>query len=79
MFNIRQWKCPYYKAFEDKKAIQCVCARINFLDRETWTFFADHYCDNVDGFEKCSIYKSLADEYERNERENRPQTKYQNV
>lgn len=73
---MRQFKCPYYVAFEGKVAIQCVMARLKFLDEETWTDYADTYCDNTEGYQNCSLCKVLLAEYERNDKQHKPQTKF---
>lgn len=64
----RVWMCPYYR-FDDRLKVKCDAGTIKFPDRYAIVKFADDYCGNLPGWEKCPLAMCMNDYFDRMEEE----------
>lgn len=72
-YSHRYWVCPYFSK-DDRLKISCEAGNVRFPTRQSITRYADEYCCNLPGWEKCSMAAMLNRHYEQLPPANIPNT-----
>ena len=65
-YSNRAWACPFF-VWDDKQKIHCEGGTVKFRDPQELGDYADQFCANVDGWDRCSVAACLMRRYESEE------------
>ena len=63
----RAWQCPYFRS-DKKHCVHCEGGRLKFKSATVLSAYADRYCDNITGWQDCTLAKNLTTYYEDNQK-----------
>ncbi len=63
-YSNKTFACPFFK-WDERLCVHCEGGVVRFRDRREAMEYIDRYCASVDGWEKCSLARSLLGYYER--------------
>ena len=65
-YSNRTWICPFFK-YDKRLEVSCEAGKLCFPDREAVMDYAQHYCAQLNGWERCTLARALLRYYERQE------------
>lgn len=63
-YSGRVWACPFFH-WDEKKKVHCEGGGVSFQRKGTFVEYADRFCGQVNGWEKCTIARALIEQYEK--------------
>ena len=65
-YSGRVWACPFFK-WDGPRRVRCEGGGVTLCDEAMFKRYAEGFCANVDGWEKCCMARELVRRYEKGE------------
>lgn len=67
-YSNKVFMCPYF-AWDERLAIHCEGGCASFADRVSAEIYADKFCANITGWNRCTLASARTEYYDRRDRD----------